>query len=1218
MFSILRKTVILFVAFIGTISPSYSFASDESSETVLVGVIALRSEDPEIGNKIGTYYGINLDYLTNIAKVLNLELELRSYNTIPELFADIENGTIDGAVGFSKSPDRESRFIFSDAFFSSTIAVWYREDSYYQRDPRELQWVCVIGTVYCEYLEDMGATKVRTVESRLKAFEEVRGGRANALISSYVAINQYLDENDIVNGAVDIPSWLNEEESRFIASKSNQALVDRINKILSWERNGKNIRSVASTNPYHVNDKLLVEYRRDLENKQIITYSSSEEAFPFLFRNPHTDELDGFLPDFIDLIQSRTGLKFEYQKPSSSLNSGLTAFNADLVPVAYVENPPLSDWLVTKPFMHNNFVAIEALDPKEHPAHDARSGILMSLKKQGLVNLDSWKEERFTRYEDLRQLLTDLKQGKIEVAYIPDDIVHSMIAQDNIDGLLISEKDTLTLSIAFAVADHNTKLKKILDSIIDTIDAKEIEKLNRTYRNFNLVYGYDEEHIFTMILIVVVVFVILLAVAYFVLAHLKLKVNLAELNATNEEKEKQWLMEIIQEINSIVFIHGEDNQIQMSNCSLYKNHRCKGCTIQSRKSAKPLVDNVIELRQVIAGKRIADITASNGCKLGIQHVYRERKAILSPSSKKKFVLTVLQDITEQKEREFALIDAQEKAQTAVRSRENFLATMSHELRTPLSAAHGLLDLLDRQTSSEGSKELITQAMRSLNHLNLLVDEVLDYSKLEAGQLKVTPVKTHAVNTLCDVIRSFEPKASSKGLEYRVTFKPFLNPWLKVDAVRLVQIATNLLSNAVKFTNEGEISVSIAVHEGRLILKIADTGIGMTETQLEGILQPFVQADDTITRKYGGTGLGLSIVDRLVDCMGGELCINSQFGLGTTMVVKLPITFCEPEPQAALSYTFSPMLPANVRDWCLAWGMASTDVKPNLVGQFSPQGKYQGLNLDCGSKGSCELTPSEAKYPDTLLALLRQDCTLKPTAETEDTNSNLDWKHGTVLVAEDNPINQSVITMQLRELGIEPVIVSNGLEAWQYVNRDHQVALVLTDFHMPEMDGFELVKKLKAAPELASIPVIGVTAEDSRLANERAKHIGIDDILYKPYDLEKLRSKLLPFLGQEKMAQWPEWIEKFRKQDAKEIANVFKRSMTHDVANLKAATSKQDKKRIIHGIKGALGAIGVTILAELCIEAEKASDGEFEAHVTDLIERIEQEINLAEHWIKAHE
>ncbi|WP_199481404.1 ATP-binding protein [Vibrio owensii] len=1216
MFSILRKTVVFFAAFIGIASSNYSLAAEEPTDAVVVGVIAQKSDDPNAGIKVNAFYGINLEYLTNIAKVLNLKLVLRSYYNIPDILNDIESGKIDGAVGFSKTPEREARFIFSEPFFSSTVAVWYRENSYYKRDPRELQWVCVVGTVYCEFLKDMGATKVREVQTRAKAFEEVRTGRANALISTYVAINQYLDQNDIVNGSVDIPSWLNEEDVSFITSKENQALVDRIDRILSWERNGKNIRSVASKNPYHVNDKLLVEYRRDLKNKETITYSSSEEAFPFLFRNAHTGRLDGFLPDFIDLIQSRTGLKFEYLKPSSSLNSGLTAFSADIVPVAYVDHARSSDWLITKPFMHNNFVAIEALDVDSHPPHDAKSGILMSLKKQGLVNLDSWKEERFTRYDDLKQLLSDLKSGEIDVAYVPDDIVHSMIAQDNIDGLLISEKDVLTLSIAFAVANHNTKLKKILDSIIDTIDAKEIDKLNRTYRNFNLVYGYDEEHIFTIVLFVAVVFFILLAIVYFVLAHLKLKVNLAELNATNEEKEKQWLMEIIQEINSIVFIHGEDNQIQMSNCSLYRNNRCKGCTIQSRKGAKPLVDNVRELRQVIAGKRISDTTASNACKLGIQHVYRERKSILSPSSKKKFVLTVLQDITEQKEREFALIDAQEKAQTAVRARENFLATMSHELRTPLSAAHGLLDLLTRQTNRESSKELITQAMRSLNHLNLLVDEVLDYSKLEAGQLKVTPTKTNVVTTLSDVVRSFEPKAVSKGLDYRVTFKPFVNPWLKVDAVRLVQITTNLLSNAVKFTTDGEISVSVAMNEGQLILKIADTGIGMTETQLDGILQPFVQADDTITRKYGGTGLGLSIVDRLVECMGGDLCIDSQFGLGTTMVVKLPVIFCEAEPQEAIRYTFSPTLPANVRDWCLVWGMESTDVAPCLAGKFSSQGKFQGLNLVCGENRECELSPSDAKYPDTLLALLTQDCSLKPKQTKK--LSDVYWKHGSVLVAEDNPINQSVITMQLRELGIEPVIVSNGLEAWQYVNRDDQVILVLTDFHMPEMDGFELVKKLKATSEHASIPVIGVTAEDSRLANERAKNIGIDDILYKPYDLEKLKSKLLPYLGQEKEAKWPEWIEKFRKQDAHEIANVFKSSMTQDVSNLKQAESKLEKKRIIHGIKGALGAIGVSILAELCVEAEQASDADFESHVTGLIDRIEQEINLAEHWIKAHE
>ncbi|MGR5196488.1 ATP-binding protein [Vibrio rotiferianus] len=1216
MFVILKNTAIVFVTLITVTFPSYAFSNDESVETVLVGVITPRSEEPEIGDKIGTYYEINLEYLANIAKVLNLKLKLRSYHTIPELFSDIENGVIDGAVGFAKSPERETRFIFSDAFFVNTIAVWYREAGYSQRDPRELQWVCVLGTVYCEYLIDMGVTDVRKVESRLIAFEEVRSGRSNALISSYVAISQYLDGNDVVNGSVDIPNWLNEESSRFIASKANQSLIDRINKVLSRERNGKNIRSIASKNPYHISDKQLVEYRRDIRNKQTITYSSSEEAFPFLYRNPNTGELDGFLPDFMDLIKSRTGLKFEYQKPSSSFNSGWTEFDADLVPVVYVENTPSSEWLITKPFMHNNFVAIEALGPKESPLNDVRSGILMNLKKQGLINLDSWKEGRFTRYQDLKQLLSDLKLGKIGTAYVPDDIVHSMIVKDNIEGLLINEKEPLTLSIAFAVAEHNNKLKKILDSIIDTIDAKEVEKLNRTYRNFNLVYGYDEEHILTIVLFAAAVFVILLAIAYFVLAHLKLKVNLAELNATNEEKEKQWLMEIIQEINSIVFIHGEDNQIQISNCSLYRNNSCKGCSIQNRESGKPLVDDILELRQVITGKRISDTAASNNCKLGIQHVYCERKSILSPSSKKKFVLTVLQDITEHKQRELALIDAQEKAQTAVQARENFLATMSHELRTPLSAAHGLLDLLARQTEHESSRELITQAMRSLSHLNLLVDEVLDYSKLEAGELKVTPVRTDVMTTLCDIVRSFEPKATSKGLDYRVTFKAFSNPWLNIDAVRLVQIVTNLLSNAVKFTADGEINVSVAVNEKLLIIKVSDTGIGMTGGQLAGVLQPFVQADDTITRKYGGTGLGLSIVDRLVECMGGDLCIDSQFGLGTTMVVKLPVISCKADPNHLIPYTFSPKLPANVRDWCLTWGMTSTEVDPSLTGKFSPQGKYEGLSLACSSGSHRELSLIEAKYPDTLLTLLSHECSQK--TETPQPIGNVFWKHGTVLVAEDNPINQSVITMQLRELGIDPVIVNNGLEAWQYVNQDDQVTLILTDFHMPEMDGFELIKKLKASPVLASIPVIGVTAEDSRLANERAKNIGVDDILYKPYDLEKLKSKLLPHLSEENEARWPDWIEKFSKQDAYEIANVFKDSMMQDVLNLKEAQSKGEKKRIIHGIKGALGAIGITVLADLCIEAEQANDTEFDSHVAELIEQIEKKVSLTEHWIEAHE
>ncbi|MDW2308102.1 transporter substrate-binding domain-containing protein, partial [Vibrio sp. 1457] len=336
---------------------------------------------------------------------------------------------------------------------------------------------------------------------------------------------------------------------------------------------------------------------------------------------------------------------------TSSLSNGLTAFDADIVPVSYVGPVPKSDWLITKPFMHSNYVSIQAEESERDKSSPEKAGILLSLKKQGLVHLGVWQQDRFDRYDDLKQLLTDLKSGVLDVAYIPDDVVHSMIAQDQVDGLVINEQDVLTFSNAFAVAKHNTQLQHMLNSIIETIDSNEIEKLLRSHRSFNLVYGYDDEQMAKFFLAGAVAFSLMFAAAYFILAHLRLKVKLAELNANNEEAEKQWLMGIIQEINSLVFIHGEDNQLEMSNCANYKSKQCQECKLKSCSTNAPLVNNSDELATVIGGQRISEEVASAGCELGIKHVYRERKTIASPSGKKKFVLTVIQDITQQKERE---------------------------------------------------------------------------------------------------------------------------------------------------------------------------------------------------------------------------------------------------------------------------------------------------------------------------------------------------------------------------------------------------------------------------------------------------------------------------------------------------------------------------------------------------------------------------------------
>ncbi len=1220
MLSIVRKVLVIAVTFVSVLvsfhAPAASINNEELKNTIVVGVLTQSHSVDSVAENISAFHGINRDYLTNIAKALNFKVDLRAYDEISLLLADVENGVIDGAVGFSKTEEREGRFLFSQPFFSSTIAVWYHNIRQKERDLKEIKWVCVEGSAYCENLKAQGINNIVLARTRLEAFEYVRNGRANALISTYVAINQYLDEQNIVKGTIDVPKWLPEEQVGFITATSNQDLVDQINQVLNWEKSGKNIRSVASNNPYHISDKLLVEYRQKVGSDHKISYSSSDESYPFLYRHQNTDHLDGFFIDFIGLVKSRTGLDFEFITPNASLSSGLTAFNADLVPVAYVDDVPVSDWLITKPFMRDTFVSIRVKNHKLDKNESAKQGLLSSFKKQGLVHLDSWKRDRFARYDNINLLLADLKSGKLDIAYVPYDIVSNLVAQDQLGGLIVNQQNTLTLSIALAVSHNDTQLKSLLDSVIATIDSNEIDKLRRSYKNFNIIFGYDDEHMTRVLVFTAIAFLFLLVVGYFIFSHLKLKVSLAELNANSEEKEKKWLMEIMQEINSLVFIHDENNHLEMSNCARFRHGQCQECSLKSCATGARLAGNPNELVKVIEGERIAEEVASTDCHLGIHHVYRERKSISSPSGNKKFVLTIVQDITTQKEREQALIDAQEKAQAAVRSRENFLATMSHELRTPLAATHGMLDLLERQVDDETNLELINQAMRSLNHLNTLVDEVLDYSKLEAGQLTVVPVKTDLLVTLCDVLRSFEPKAVDKGLDYKVTIKPFAERFVEVDSLRLIQIVTNLLSNAVKFTEEGEIGISATMHDETLTVRVTDSGIGMTESQLAGVLDPFVQADDTITRKFGGTGLGLSIVDRLTQCMGGELSIYSQYGLGTTMVVKLPVTLSGCKDECYPELTYSHDLPLNIRQWCDTWGMKSVVGEGNLAPEFDQDKRCKGVKFSQKDAASESLTLNEVRYPDTLLTLFNHN--LKKPMVLEQEPESLSWVDGTVLVAEDNLINQNIITMQLNELGIKSVVVNNGCEAWDYIQRDDNVVVVLTDFHMPEMDGYELAQHVKSSERYQSIPVIGVTAEDSRLANEKAKEVGMDEVLYKPYDLNKLKRVLIPFVGQIEPLTSPSWIEKFPPREALEIAQVFCQSMSSDVSKLKNATTGKVKKQIIHGIKGAVGAIGISRLVELCIQAEKASIAELDKYVAELITCIDREIERIENWTKTNE
>lgn len=265
---------------------------------------------------------------------------------------------------------------------------------------------------------------------------------------------------------------------------------------------------------------------------------------------------------------------------------------------------------------------------------------------------------------------------------------------------------------------------------------------------------------------------------------------------------------------------------------------------------------------------------------------------------------VIRDVTSRKAAEQALLRATEYAEAASRAKSDFLANMSHEIRTPMNAILGLSDLALHDENSCGQcehRDTIHQIYKSSRLLLGILNDILDYSKIEAGKLNIE--RTHfRLGDLCDHVFSlFEQSILNKGLIPRKLLPPSIDCCIVADELRLGQVLTNFLSNALKFTESGFIALSVTWEplENELLsltFRVSDSGIGMTEAQCQNLFQPFSQADNSITRKYGGTGLGLAISHRLVEAMGGTIHVESRAGFGSTFSFTLccPRGHCEPQ------------------------------------------------------------------------------------------------------------------------------------------------------------------------------------------------------------------------------------------------------------------------------------------------------------------------------------
>ena len=509
------------------------------------------------------------------------------------------------------------------------------------------------------------------------------------------------------------------------------------------------------------------------------------------------------------------------------------------------------------------------------------------------------------------------------------------------------------------------------------------------------------------------------------------------------------------------------------------------------------------------------------------------------------------------ERTAELRKSEEAANQANQAKSEFLANMSHEIRTPINGIMGMASLLTGTPLDIEQREQVDTVTRSADSLLTIINDLLDYSKVEAGQLSLEEIDFDLHAVIEDVVELLASRAARKQLEVAVRYDPSVPSQVVGDPGRVRQVVTNLVGNAVKFTESGHVLVAVKqIPSGALTIDVSDTGIGIPDDKLEYIFDKFSQADSSTTRRFGGTGLGLAISRKLARLMGGEVTATSRIGFGSTFRFHFPPTsMSEVAPVAALAgapiVVFAkrdvvrgrltdlvtqagghPISAATLGDvprvlreahsaerpvqWLLAdgdWNPAPLRQLPNVLRQECPD-----IQL-----GTIAFVPPGDRQAGTALVgdgfdhWLPRPIRSRRFFETLAGSSGLTGAEATeeravtpckILLAEDDPVNTAVATMMLTRLGCEVVTTANGKEALAALEAaNYAFDIVLMDCQMPEMDGYETTQLVRER-EPGHVTILALTASALAEDKERALAVGMDDHLTKPIKIETVRAALL--------------------------------------------------------------------------------------------------------------
>ncbi|CAL9430703.1 Sensor histidine kinase RcsC [Streptomyces sp. enrichment culture] len=473
--------------------------------------------------------------------------------------------------------------------------------------------------------------------------------------------------------------------------------------------------------------------------------------------------------------------------------------------------------------------------------------------------------------------------------------------------------------------------------------------------------------------------------------------------------------------------------------------------------------------------------------------------------------------TEIEEARQVLEERAEQLAVSMRYKSEFLANMSHELRTPLNSLLILAKLLADNADGNLTPKQVEFAETihgAGSDLLQLINDILDLSKVEAGKMDVSPTRIALVQLVDYVEATFRPLTAEKGLDLSVRVSPELPATLHTDEQRLLQVLRNLLSNAVKFTDSGSVELvirparddvpqaireqlleagSLTDPEAQLIaFSVTDTGIGIAASKMRVIFEAFKQADGTTSRKYGGTGLGLSISREIAQLLGGEIHAQSEPGRGSTFTLYLPL-----HPGELPPHGYPQAMPAVSAGEPLALEPAPSEVPIETPAEVKSYRETQN--------GAAALFRRRRRASSVSEHQLGAPEQWSPVEQEGEQRAHRGIRFGgqKVLIVDDDIRNVFALTSVLEQHGLSVLYAENGREGIEVLEQHDDVAVVLMDIMMPEMDGYATTTAIRRMPQFAGLPIIALTAKAMKGDREKAIESGASDYVTKPVDPDHL-------------------------------------------------------------------------------------------------------------------